>query len=34
MDSITTVISAYGLFFAIAFSVMILTSVLEMIKKG
>jgi len=34
MSDFINVISAYGLFFAIAFSVMILTSILEMIKKG
>lgn len=34
MSDFINVISAYGLFFAIAFSVMILTSIIEMIKKG
>jgi len=34
MSDFINVISAYGIFFAIAFSVMILTTIVEMIKKG
>lgn len=34
MQDFINVISAYGLFFGIAFSVMVLTSIYEMIKKG
>lgn len=34
MTDFINVISAYGLFFGIAFAAMILTTIVEMIKKG